>query len=164
MSIRLCVTTATIFVAVLASACASSGSSAAGSSNCGLRPQDSTFAAHIPLYRDCAVERRAHQVTTGIRPDFRPPVTNNGCYVAEVEFVVTPSGTPDVTTARVLRTNTPAFADAVLAVLPRLRYEPAQRDGSPVSQIVVEKFEMITKVVVAPAGQRPTPPRPGPGC
>jgi Gram-negative bacterial TonB protein C-terminal len=165
MSLRFSVSAATVIVAVLVGACASSGSkTASAESDCALRPQDSTFAAHIPLYRECAVQRRAREITTGINPDFQPTSRGNGCYSAEIEFVVTASGTPDATTARVVRTNTPELADAALKVIPRFRYEPAQRDGAPVAQIVLRKFEMITKIVMAPAGQRPNPGRPGPGC
>jgi hypothetical protein len=165
MSLRFSISTATFIVAVLVTACASSGSGTASAErDCALRPQDSTFAAHIPLYRECAVQRRARETTTNIIPDFRPSNPGNSCYVAEIEFVVTASGTPDATTARVLRTNTPELAEAALKVIPRLRYEPAQRDGAPVAQILVRKFEMITKTVIVPAGQRPNPGRPGPGC
>lgn len=165
MSSRPILASATIVTAALVIACASAGSNATSSKgDCSLRPQDSTFAAHAPLYRACAVERKASKIATRIVPEFRPTNQGNGCYVAEVEFVVTPLGVPDAATARVLRTNTKEYADAVLAILPQLRYEPAQRGGVPVAQIVVETSEMITKTVTVPVGQRPNPGRRGPGC
>jgi hypothetical protein len=117
---------------------------------------------HIPLYRDCAVDRKAHKLVAEITPDYRP--TGNGCVSAELEFVVTTDGKADATTARVLRTTTPAYADAVLAIVPRFRYEPAKKDGVAVAQIVVEKYGAISKTVVAVAGTRPSPGRAGPGC
>jgi hypothetical protein len=166
MSLRFSIPTATITIVAFVSACASSGSRSASESaesRCGLRPQDTTFAAHIPLYRDCAVDRKARKLTT-INPDYRPSNAGNSCFAAAVEFVVTTSGTPDATTARVVRTNSQPFADAALSIIPRFKYEPAQLAGTPVAQIVVEKFEMITKTVIVPAGQRPNPGRAGPGC
>lgn len=117
---------------------------------------------HMPLYRDCAVERKVQKLTMNIAPDYTP--TGNGCVSAELEFVVTADGKPDATTARVLRTTTPAYAEAVLAILPRFRYEPAKREGMPVAQITVEKYEAISKVVRSVAGSRPNPGRAGPGC
>jgi hypothetical protein len=158
-----------LFAATLAGACASSGTKGAtADGGCALRPQDSTFAMHLPLYRDCAVERKVQKLTLNISPEWQPPTgRNNACYSAEVEFVVTADGKPDASTARVLRTNTPALADAMLAVIPRYRYEPAKRDGVAVAQITTEKLEVISKSVIVPAGTRPSPGsmgRPGPGC
>jgi hypothetical protein len=145
-------------LAVLVGACASSGNrTSIASDDCALRSQDSTFAAHIPLYRDCAVHRKARQLETGIHPEFRPGNASNGCYSAELEFVVSPAGSPDASTVRVVRTNTAEFADAALAVVPRLKYEPAQRSGSNVAQIVVEKFEMTTNGVAARCAQDDNP-------
>jgi hypothetical protein len=100
----------------------------------------------------------------GLNPDYRPTSIGNGCYSAELEYVVEADGTPDASTARVIRTNTPGFAEAALAIIPRFRFDPAKREGVAVAQIVSEKFEMMTGRVVS-SGSRPTaPPRPGPGC
>ncbi|MEO5814151.1 MAG: hypothetical protein ABIT20_02610 [Gemmatimonadaceae bacterium] len=165
MSLGSIVPAALLVVATLAGACASSGGKGAAAesgSGCALRPQDSTFAIHMPLYRDCAVERKVQKLTMNIAPEYR--LTSNGCVSAELEFVVTADGKVDATTARVVRTTTPAYAEAVLAILPRFRYEPAKRDGVAVAQIVTEKHEAITKTVVAIAGTRPNPGRAGPGC
>jgi hypothetical protein len=119
---------------------------------------------HMPLYRDCAVEKKAQKLTMGINPDYRP-TTGATCFSAELEYVVEADGTPDATTAKVVRTNTPAFAEAALAILPRLRFDPAKRDGVAVAQIVSEKFETQFGRVVSVNGSRPSsPPRPGPGC
>jgi hypothetical protein len=72
---------------------------------------------------------------------------------------------PDARTARVVRTNTAEYAEAALAVIPRLRFEPAQRDGVPVAQIVERKYEAIVKTVIVREGApRPNPGRAGPGC
>ncbi|MDB4891086.1 MAG: hypothetical protein JWL61_2941 [Gemmatimonadetes bacterium] len=159
-----------MFAATLTGACASSGAKGTSAEGgCALRPQDSTFAMHMPLYRDCAVERKVQKITPNIAPDWQPNTSGrgSGCYSAEVEFVVTADGKPDATTARVVRTNTPALAEAVLAVIPRFKYEPAKRDGVAVAQITTEKFELMTRVVSVPAGTRPSPSnmgRPGLGC
>ncbi|MEO8335606.1 MAG: hypothetical protein ABI664_11575 [bacterium] len=152
-------------VAAFVSACASSGSKAAtAGSGCELRPQDSTFAMHIPLYRECAVDRKAQLLTTNISPEYRPSNPGNACFSAEVEYVITADGHVDGATARVLRTTTPAYGEAVLAVLPRYRFEPAKVNGAPVAQITWQKFEAISKVVAVVAGTRPNPGRAGPGC
>jgi len=123
---------------------------------------------HIPLYRDCAVEKEAQKISPNISPDWQPTSGRNGsCYSAEVEFVVMTDGKADASTARVVRTNTPALAEALIALIPRYRYEPAKREGVAVAQITTEKIEMMTRVVAVPAGTRPSPSsmgRPGPGC
>ena len=127
----------------LAAACASSGNRVStADAGCALRPQDSTFATHTKLYRDCAVETKAHKLVTGVNPDYRPTATTNACVSAELEYVVTANGKPDESMVRIVRTTTPAFAEAALLIIPQLRYEPAKRDGIAVAQIVSEKFGM----------------------
>src|SRR4051812_21743223 len=81
-------------------ACASNGSHTAARerTSCGLVGRDSVFALAGPVYHDCAVDRKARLVSTGVHPDFRP--TARGCYSAEVEFVVDAAGRPEVGTAR----------------------------------------------------------------
>jgi hypothetical protein len=74
-----------------------------------------------------------------------------------IEITDCSAGSPDASTVRVVRTNTAEFADATLAVVPRLKYEPAQRNGSPVAQIVVAKFEMTTNGVTTRCVQDDNP-------
>ena len=91
--------------------------------------------------------------------DFR-----DACYIAQIEFVVDETGTPDVENAKVLHTNNPEYASAALQALSRWRYRPALRNGVAVRQITTEKFGMRAVVVTAPAGQVPRPPVRGPVC
>jgi len=138
----------------------------AGHGSCALAPADSIYLAGGPVYRECAVERRARRLNQGERPEFRPtdpPFGGAACYSAEIEFVVDTTGTPELQTARVVRTNNPNFAEAVLVTLPRWRYQSARNNGLPVRQIVREKQAMAVQVVVVRQGQVPRPGRP-PRC
>jgi len=140
----------------LAAACASAGG-VAGRARCGLTGHDSTYLAGGPVYRDCAVDTKARLVTTGLHPDYRP--SRNGCYSAEVEFVVDAAGVPEPRSIRTVRTNDPAFAEALAAFVPGLKYEPARIGGAPVRQIVSERQSFMTGTVLVPKGSAP-PSRP----
>lgn len=129
--------------------------------SCALLGRDSVFASRAPVYRECAVDRKAHLVTTDIRTDFRSTTPRTTCYYADLEFVVDTTGRPEMGTAQTVRTNDQAFADAVFATLNRWKYEPALRTGVPVRQIVSahKTLSAIVSVVVVPAGS--PPPTPG---
>jgi hypothetical protein len=114
------------------------------------------------------VDQQARLKTPGVRLDF--PIdfsrtTREACYTAEVEFVVDTVGLVELSTARVTRSNDPAFARALLAVLPRYRYDPARLGGIPVRQIATATETIATRVVAVPAGGSvPPPPRGRPAC
>ena len=152
-------------VIILTAACASSGTSAGTASaaieSCELQPKDSVYARLGPVYRDCAVTTKATMISTGVHPDYTPP-RGTTCFTAEYEFVVTSTGLVDVATARLVKTNNQQFADAMKSMLPRLKYEPAKRDGVAVSQITTYKDGGQVMTVVVPAGS-PPPSRPSPG-
>jgi len=147
-------------VAALAvSACASAGGPAGTGgrrSSCPLQAQDSVYLAAGPVYRDCAVDRKA-EVVADLQPDFRPS-PGQLCYNAEVEFVVDPRGLPEVATAHVVRANNLEFADAVRTLVPRLKFHPAMRDGGAVRQIVTWKKVIQGMTTVAPRGNAPPSP------
>ena len=169
-----------LLVVVVAAACASSsGSNAAvasangdlSASGCALRPQDSTFFASGPVYRDCAVSTKAVLLTTGVRPDFQPDrqaLKSGVCAVVELDYVVGADGFVEAKTAHVVKTNNPTYADAVVAILPLWRFEPAKLNGAPVRQIISAKEKVQVVTVVMPAGQMPSPstrpPRTTPSC
>jgi hypothetical protein len=141
---------------VLLGACASAGGPAGAGgrhSSCPLPAQDSVYLAAGPVYRDCAVDRKA-EVVADLRPDFRPS-PGQLCYDAEVEFVVDPRGLPEVATARLIHSNNLEFADAVRALVPRLKFRPAVRDGSAVRQIVTLKKVVQGITMMAPIGSTP---------
>lgn len=145
---------------VTVGACASSSpnraetaaSTSAGGGACALRPQDSTFSVSGTVYRDCAVTAKAVPLTKDIHPDFQPPQKSGGCYVAEMEYVVNERGVIETKTARVVRTNNQAFAEAVISILPQWKFEPAKLNDVPVRQIVTDKQQMMTMMVAMPAG------------
>lgn len=118
-------------------------SSRPGLAACALSPADSVHLAGGPVYRD-------------------PPPGGKACYTTRIEFVVDTAGRPEPATTRVMRTNNPAFSDAVVATLPTWRYQPARKNGVAVRQIVREERSMAVEVVVVRPGDVPRPGRPPP--
>ena len=67
-------------------ACASA-SMTGGQSHCALTARDSLYLAEGPVYRDCAVERRATPVDQSARPELdltEPPPGGKACYSVEL--------------------------------------------------------------------------------
>ncbi len=144
-------------VLVVVAACASSGAHA--DSRCGLTAADSIYAGRMPVYRACGVDHEATLVSTSVHPDFRPePGSRVGCFVADLEFVVDTTGRVEPGTTRVVRQNNGEFADAVAAIVSRLRYTPATLYGAPVRQITALTQRLSIVEVLVPAGS--PPPRP----
>jgi hypothetical protein len=127
----------------LFAACASTGT-AARHEDCPLSPADSTYLMRGAVYRDCAVDEKARLLTTNLHPDFRPPTEPTGCFAAEVEFVVDTAGVPEPGSTRLVRETTREFGDAVVALVPRLRFTPARLGGSLVRQIVEMRRAVTT--------------------
>lgn len=149
--------------------CASAGGGpAARQARCGLRAGDSVYAATGPVFRDCAVDRKAGPMSTNSRIDFQPPRGASLCYSADVEFVVDTVGAPEMRTAHVVRATDASFGRAVLESVANWRYQPAERDGHRVRQIVTDRRMAQTGVVVVPAGSampsRPPQNAPRPNC
>ena len=137
------------------------------SEKCGLRGDDSSFAATGAVFRDCAVDRRAMLSTSSIRPDWTPAsAVRSACYFVELEFVVDTMGRAETGTARAARSNDRVFAEAWLATLNQWKYTPAQRAGAKVRQIVTEHRSAQTGVVIVPSGSPPParPPVSRPNC
>ena len=136
------------------SACASGGktSGLAGApdgSPCALRAQDSVYARAVPVYRDCSVRTQAKLLTPQVAPDWNPAPGGATCYSAEVEFVVDANGMYEPGTARVVRASSQPFAESIVAVLPKYKFDPATIDGLPVRQVfnVKRSAEMAMRVV-----------------
>jgi len=157
-----CTLLALVFVATIVGAgCASAprGSQSAAA-RCAPAERDSVFAAAGPVYRDCAVDVHAKNLTRP-RLDYRPtsPPRNGACYSAEIEFVVNAKGVPETSTARVVHTNDQGLADATIASLSAgWKYEPARLGDVAVRQIVTEKNTMSMILVAVPQGGAPTRP------
>ena len=154
-----------MFLGLLASACAHAGDGSPRE-DCVLAPSDSVFLRTGPVFRDCAVDKRARLLEPSVRIDYRPNVTprpgSTDCYHAEVLLVVNPDGSPEVGTARLERTNEAGFGQAVLASIPNWRYEPAEKSGQSVRQIVRERRVFAVAVTVSRVGQTARPPPPPP--
>lgn len=156
---RLAGTVLFLVVAVFASACVTAprkGTATADASlaPCGQRAEDSVYAHSAPIYRDCSVQNPVRQIPSNVRPDFTPEVAGNQCYTAEVEFVVSAAGELELGTVRVIHTNSQPFAQSVVNVLPRWKYDPAMLNGVAVRQIINLTQRMQTgSVVVARVAQ-----------
>jgi hypothetical protein len=151
-------------------ACGSKATTAA--TPCALSKADSGYVQpERPVYRDCAVDRKARLASRGVHPDFTgatTPSRGTQCHSVDLEFVVDTRGVPEGGTARVVRTNDPEFADAWLKVVPALKYDPAMVGTTPVRQIVNEHFTAVSGTVVVKMGSGlpSSPPRdmPPPNC
>jgi len=152
-----------LLVGLLGPTLACAGATANPNAACELAPADSQYLLTGPVYQDCAVDQPARHRGREIYPEtFEPRIPlselTDQCYRAAIEFVVDTTGAPELATARVVRTNHPEFADAVLATLPRWRYRPARKDGVAVRQIVREERALAIRLVVRGQGVPPTPP------
>ncbi len=137
---------------------------------------DSARFGTTPVFATCEVDRaarlqRSPQVSGATFPE------GVVCMIAEFEFVVDERGSPIVTSAKLLFASTPEFGAAVRNGLSRWRYAPAQRQGTPVRQLVVGRlaqqelrerrvpFTVVTSGLppgATPPPPRATPPRPTP--
>ena len=155
-----------IVVVVGVSACSTRQSTGA-SMSCELTAADSVFLVSGPVFLPCQVDRPARLDVASRQLDFRPPggppEMRTRCYTADVQLVVGRDGGVEVETARVLRSNNPGFADAVVASLPGWRFRAAMKDGQPVRQIARERAQLAVAVARVPAGQLARPPAP-PRC
>ena len=124
---------------MVVAACASGGGGVAAGEvgGCTLRTADSLFVGVVPVFRECAVDRKARLTSPAVTLDYPQPM--DGCHRAVIEFVVGLDGLAEVATARVVETNSERLAVALLESLPYRRYDPAQIDGLPVRQIVREE-------------------------
>ena len=68
-----------------------------------------------------------------------------------VEYIVDTTGLADSASLRILRTSHPAFAEAVRAALPGMRFEPGEIGGQLVRQLVTQEFRFIITGQTAPA-------------
>jgi hypothetical protein len=62
-----------------------------------------------------------------------------------LRFVVDYRGCPDLRTVRVVSATDSAFAGVVRQTLPRWRFEPARKDGRPVSQVLQWKWVLYRR-------------------
>ena len=147
-------TSVVLVVIVFAIAACAAGGSKAGltaaerAKNCPLLLQDSVYSASAPVYRACAVTTQSRVIPSNLRPDYMPQTPYKECYSAELEFVVDVTGAAELRTAKLAHTNDSAYGESVMALLPRLRFEPGTLDGVPVRQIMTYKQSMAVRRVV----------------
>ncbi len=147
-------------LAVAAAACASTGSTASGgaapvaslgtgaygAAECSPATVDSVFASVAPVYRNCDVNRPAMARDTSVFLNDLPP-QGQSCLSAVVEFVVGANGLTLPQPTKIVQTNSPAFARALLRSVERWRYVPAERNGKPVRQLI--RLEAATRATSA---------------
>jgi hypothetical protein len=112
---------------------------------CDRADQDTSHYLHVPLYRACAVYVQARPISTDLRPDFAPTQRGRTCYAAVIEVAIDARGLPEVGTARVVRTNDARYAQAVLAAVPNVSFEPAVLGGRRVRQIVELRQSLVVR-------------------
>jgi hypothetical protein len=86
------------------------------------------------IYRDCEVDRPA-KLKKDVKATFDFPRMLR-CAIVEMEFAVDSSGLVVDSTARVLSSSNPEFAQLTRRTLSRWRYEPATKGGVAVQQVV----------------------------
>jgi hypothetical protein len=123
---------------------------------CPVVEADSARFGAQPVYRACAVSRVARRQKL-VEPEF---VAEMGltCAVAKLELLVDAEGRPHPASARVLETNSKAFAAALIESTGRWRFKPAERDAQKVAQLVVLEHAMRVK---DPLGRIYSTPRTG---
>lgn len=133
-------------------ACASTGTRPG---TCPIAPVDSGFLRGGAVYNACDVDVQAKPTNPDAHPDYRPTSASTTCVSADVEFVVGVSGRPEVETARIVRATNQDFGNSVLVTLPQLRFEPAQRGGVAVREIVRQHPMENFAVVAVRRGESP---------
>jgi hypothetical protein len=124
---------------------------------CDHADQDTSHYLHTPLYRACAVSAKARPTTNGVQPEFRATGRDRSCFSAVIQVAVDTAGLPEGRTARVLRSNDPGFAAAVLAIVPALRFQPARLGERPVRQLFELREVMVIRRGRAFFGSGPRP-------
>lgn len=93
-------------------------------------------------YFEFQVEKPAEMLQDSPKPKY-PAVLESSGIAGEVQaqFVVSSSGKADMDSFKVLKSTNELFTQAVKAVLPRMRFSPAQIGGKPVNQLVQQSFQ-----------------------
>lgn len=112
-----------------------------------------------PVFRDCSVDRAARPSGQTVRVPYTP-TTNEYCVRAVIDVVVDASGRPVPSSVKTVRSNDHVYLQALIASLDARRYEPAQRDGRNVPQIVrIDVAHAAGVVVVRDGSPMPRVPR-----
>lgn len=158
----------TVLVLLLVTGVSSTATAQKGKRPCTGAVPDSLAPTVTPIYRDCDVDKPAKlkgQPRISYQPSTATGMPRQNCMVAEFDFVVDTLGRPEMSTVHARPTNDRDLEDAVSAVLPQLRYEPAQLDNHPVRQVTMYRSTVgvMTRVVSSRGISPPSSPRP-PRC
>jgi len=130
------------------------------SDTCPAVEADSARFGAQPVYRECAVSKLAKRQKL-VEPAI---IAEMGltCFVAKLEFVVDAEGRANPASARVLETNSKAFARALIASVEKWRFKPAELDKQKVAQLVVVEHAMrapdpLRRIVAVPRNRVPAP-------
>jgi hypothetical protein len=118
------------------------------------------------VYLACQVDREAKPRGFAPRVDWSPPtsdIRDGSCFRADYEFVVDTLGIPELGTIRDVGATNSGFQQAARDAIPRLRYSPALRNGTPVRQLVSYSQSVGIRRVISSSPSGGPPPRP-PRC
>jgi protein TonB len=93
-------------------------------------------------YFEFQVEKPAEMLSDSPKPKYPAVLESSGIAgQVQAQFVVSSSGHADLSQFKVLNSTNELFTQAVKAVLPRMRFSPAQIGGKPVNQLVQQTFQ-----------------------
>jgi TonB family protein len=102
-------------------------------------PPELTY-GHFDAYVDYQVDRQAKEISKDL-PDYPDPLrAGRVAGKATVQFIVDSAGRPVIGSFKALKSDNPLLTLAIFSWLPRVRYEPAQVNGHPVSELVQQRF------------------------
>ena len=110
-------------------------SAQASNASCPEVSEDVARFGRQPVYRECAVSKPV-KTRKVVEPKFETSGTLT-CLVARLEFVVDASGKANLTSARVLESNSDAFAKSLIGSLEKWRFDAAELNKEKVAQLVV---------------------------
>jgi TonB family protein len=93
------------------------------------------------IYREFEVEVPVRTITNSPRPVYPPELKKRGVEgEVQARFVVDTIGRADTLSVVIVKATDDAFASSVKAVIPKLRFDPAQAKGHKVKQLVTQRF------------------------
>ena len=98
------------------------------------------------VYVEPQVERPVSRDPASDAPAYPEPLRTHGVEGSVViRFIVDTLGRADSSTLSVVEVTHPAFAQAVRAALPHMKFIPAELGGRPVPQLVMQEFRFVIK-------------------
>ena len=140
-----------IALGIAAHACSKPGQGPSPA-RCEPKQLDAAWRAAGPVYRECEVDRPARLLNPTVPTDYLPPANViQRCLTALIYVVVDTSGSPELSTVRVARTNAPEFARALMRRAPSWLFEPARKGAIAVRQVAAVGRSLILADAVSPS-------------